>query len=188
MSARRPDISTIALASAWIELPRLVYVDKESERSEKRGLPILANAMEALISEIDPRTHQIILIGQVPAPNGAPLACVLAERSQLFRRQDPSCPIASDRLDADRIRSHSTPTNGVLARLGNQFPTIRVVLPSTKMCGDRWCPTYVNGEYIYRDNSHIRRNLKPETQRAIAVWLGLPDALATSRPENALLR
>ncbi len=79
-------------------LPRLVYVDEESERSEKRGLPILENAMQALISEIDPRTHQIILIGQVPAPNSAPLACLLTEHSQLLRRQDPSCLISSDRL------------------------------------------------------------------------------------------
>jgi hypothetical protein len=37
--------------------------------------------------------------------------------------------------------------------------------------------TYVNGELLYRDVNHVRRNLNPETLRDLAGIIGLPSAL-----------
>jgi hypothetical protein len=56
--------------------------------------------------------------------------------------------------------------------------------PLKGMCPDRHCATYVNGEFIYRDASHIRRNLRPDTDDAIARMMGLNPVFAASQAQT----
>ncbi len=52
-----------------------------------------------------------------------------------------------------------------------------MISPEDNLCkGDR-CATIVEGEFIYRDSVHFRRNLKPETLNALIAKLGLEAAL-----------
>jgi hypothetical protein len=36
---------------------------------------------------------------------------------------------------------------------------------------------YLNGEFLYRDQQHYRRNLAPETRGALAALMGLVEAV-----------
>jgi hypothetical protein len=41
------------------------------------------------------------------------------------------------------------------------------------LCGAKVCPTFVNGELIYFDSNHMRRNLRPETVAELSRRLGI---------------
>ena len=58
--------------------------------------------------------------------------------------------------------------------------------PLKGMCPNGHCTTYVNGEFIYRDASHIRRNLRLETDDALARTMGLYTALATGEGQTRI--
>ena len=43
------------------------------------------------------------------------------------------------------------------------IPDARFINPSDTLCGGPDCIVTMNGEFLYRDTGHLRRNLKPET-------------------------
>jgi hypothetical protein len=51
------------------------------------------------------------------------------------------------------------------------------------MCGPARCDTFINGEFIYRDGHHLRRNLAPDTLRILSRQLGLVDYFTRLRKE-----
>ena len=59
------------------------------------------------------------------------------------------------------------------------------------MCSATACRTFLNGEFLYRDGGHIRRNLNRTTQERLAELLHLGEALdgaiRSSRTVNGTL-
>jgi hypothetical protein len=54
---------------------------------------------------------------------------------------------------------------------------VALTLPDERLCGAKECATWLNGEFIYRDSGHLRRNLAPETYRLLSEAFGLPGLL-----------
>jgi len=55
-----------------------------------------------------------------------------------------------------------------LLREYNGRDGITVISPEDYLCDPVGCRTTINGEFFYRDEAHIRRNLAPETLRQFA--------------------
>jgi len=66
----------------------------------------------------------------------------------------------------------------VIRDLPSRWPQVSVLLPRDFMCDDEGCPTSLNGEFLYRDTGHLRRNLKAETTEQFVHLLHLPETLA----------
>jgi hypothetical protein len=64
---------------------------------------------------------------------------------------------AADAIDAAAKRRHEAFT----------------VHPYKRMCLGQECVSLVNGEFIYRDSGHLRRNLSLETTRQLAKLMGI---------------
>jgi hypothetical protein len=65
----------------------------------------------------------------------------------------------------------------VVDELPSRWPQVSVLQPRNFMCDDSGCPTDLNGEFLFRDLTHIRRNLTAATTEQFVQLLHLPEAI-----------
>ncbi|MDX8513975.1 acyltransferase family protein [Mesorhizobium captivum] len=174
--ARRSDIDIVVLASAWTNLANNDLVADDGRHADK--VRLVREGLQSLVEEISTPERRIGIIGQVPGPGLDLTSCAALRESKILRR----CSTDMDSEGILRAWSPMVIALGSLAAGNGVF----FVDPLQGMCPNRHCATYVNGEFIYRDGSHIRRNLKPETDAAVARMMGLYPALATGDTQSRL--
>jgi hypothetical protein len=59
------------------------------------------------------------------------------------------------------------------------------VIPAERLCRNDTCDVTMDGEFLWRDKGHIRRNLNLQTRRDFAERIGLTAALADGRRDAA---
>ncbi|WP_371870905.1 SGNH hydrolase domain-containing protein [Pelagibacterium lentulum] len=99
--------------------------------------------------------------------------CVFA-RSSLLRA---SCGPDALVLPKSAYDARNADLNEVFAKLARERIDASAIFPGTTMCASGTCLTEINGEFLFRDNSHIRRNLSAGTLEVIANTIGLRDVL-----------
>ena len=67
-----------------------------------------------------------------------------------------------------------------LYRLAVQKPKAKFIFPGDSMCREALCLVRLNGEFLYRDAAHIRRNLSLRTNRELALLIGLDQIFTAS--------
>jgi hypothetical protein len=67
-------------------------------------------------------------------------------------------------------------TNEVLRAVAASHPDVLAFFPTDKMC-EPDCITSIGDEFLFRDSSHLRRNLPADVVEKLVVLLGLPDLL-----------
>src|SRR6202011_745213 len=67
-------------------------------------------------------------------------------------------------------------TNEGLRSVAAGRPDVLVFFPTDKMC-DPDCITSIGDEFLFRDSSHLRRNLSVDAAEKLVMLLGLPDLL-----------
>jgi hypothetical protein len=132
----------------------------------------MTGGLEETIRAIDPTRHRILLLGQFPQVLGANVLCAQRTLSTLLMRP---C-YAEVGLDAVKERAYHKSSDAALKSIAERT-SVGVVNPVDRLCGPDTCPTIVNDEFIYRDDNHIRRNLREETKRKVAESIGLGEAL-----------
>ena len=70
-------------------------------------------------------------------------------------------------------REFQGPTEDAMLRVAERHPGTIVILPRLSMCESGVCLWNVNGDSIYRDGSHIRRNLPEDTKWQLGEIMGL---------------
>ncbi|MEQ1612792.1 MAG: acyltransferase family protein [Hyphomicrobiaceae bacterium] len=171
------DISLIILASSWSNIPHRLYVNDSDQRSKARGLVLLKTGLEALLTEISAPNRRIVLFNDFPnllAPGqtGDPVTCVLA--ASIFPRAG-SCDL--ERAAWLNLTTVGQPIHDVLRSVAKATPNAYAHSPEDYICADGRCMTWLNGEFLYRDSNHIRRNLKAETVELFAEKLKLRQLL-----------
>src|SRR5262249_802007 len=169
--ADRPD-TWVVLAAVWAGLPAALSDGGKTERSLQAGLQVLTSGLEDTVRSIDPTQHPILLLDQFPQVLGADVLCAQRLLSNLLMRP---CHTETA-LDAIAERAYHKPSHDALKMIAGRN-LVGLVDPLDRLCTRDTCPTFINGEFIYRDNNHIRRNLNEETKREIAETIGLPEAL-----------
>ena len=59
--------------------------------------------------------------------------------------------------------------------VANKFSNVSAIIPTERLCGQEYCQTYINNELIYRDDNHIRSNLKAATVNELAKKLSITE-------------
>ncbi|ESY68896.1 acyltransferase [Mesorhizobium sp. LNHC232B00] len=167
MLRQRTDIDLVVLSSAWTSLATTDVVADDGQRTDK--VLLLRDGLRSLVEEISNPDRRIAIIGQVPGPGIDLTSCAAMRESGMLRR-------CSTEMNSEQVFRTWSPMVTALGSLV-QDNAVVFINPVKGMCLDRHCPTYINGEFIYRDGSHIRRNLRPETDDAIARMMGLYSAL-----------
>ncbi|MBZ9851953.1 acyltransferase [Mesorhizobium sp. CA14] len=176
MLEQREDIDLVVLSSAWTSLSYTDVVADDGRQSDK--VLLLRDGLRNLVRDIASPRRRIGIIGQMPGPGLDLTSCAVMRASGMLRR-------CSTEMDSARIFRVWSPMVSALRSLTREH-AVFFVDPLKGMCPDGHCATYVNGEFIYRDASHLRRNLKPSTEDTIAQMMGLYTALDANREEAPL--
>ena len=89
-----------------------------------------------------------------------------------------TCIAAIQPADARLIRQKTDFIDAVFVELAKTVPNVTAVIPAEKLCRTDTCDVYIDGEFLYRDIGHIRRNLHLQTQKDFAERIGLTAAVA----------
>jgi hypothetical protein len=168
----------IILASSWSSVS-----DTVKSSVAKPGLASLKVGVDNAIADLRAiaPTIPIALLSDVPRWEIDPIPCVLSQQSTLLRRR---CQADRERLDMSIFNRYQRPTHDLM----RSYQTVRgvvVISPEDYLCTETDCTAVINGEFIYRDAGHLRRNLKPATFRQFADLLHFgelfsPDAKTTT--------
>jgi peptidoglycan/LPS O-acetylase OafA/YrhL len=179
---RDPGVQSLTVAWAWSsgQLGRLVAPHAGSGKQQLLNAEVTEVGLAGLIERLDLSHKHLLLLGDVPRPWRPLNSCVAMNLTPLLRAP---CDVAVDHLDAETVLSRHKPTDDVLIARGAWHPSITALIPTQRMCGPARCDTFINGEFIYRDGHHLRRNLAPDTLRILSRQLGLVDYFTRLRKE-----
>jgi SGNH domain (fused to AT3 domains) len=162
-----PQIRVVVLAASWTPLPTLARADGDLGRAS--GLEMIHTALLDLIDDISMPGRTVVLIGSVPQFRADPVPCAL-RGSSLLRA---ACPPEEAHVSAGSYQQSVGPTNDVLSAVARARPRVVTVFPGAALCATGTCQDRLDGEFLYRDASHIRRNLALQTRRDYADLVGL---------------
>lgn len=172
-------IDEVVLPANWMELPWRI----QGHISD--GLPAMAAALTKLIKETSAPGRRFLLLGMVPHLPPEVVECAVRDSSKLLRRP---CVGTARSPDPAALRQISQPTDQMLIEIAKSLPNVAAVIPTEKICGGDACELSMDGEFLYRDTGHIRRNLSLQVRKHFADRIGLTAALANSRQNAAVQR
>lgn len=174
------DASLVIMAAAWSGHVRMLYTDKQpinksnsplEEKDAATGAALSKIAFRKLLAKLPEK--KILLLGDIPRPNKTLNECAFTEKLELFRKK---CDDAMYRyLPSKTVLSWHKDSDHALSSMAKEFSNVTTILPDKSLCDDKYCQTYVNGELIYKDSNHIRRNLQETTVSVLSKKIGLQD-------------
>jgi peptidoglycan/LPS O-acetylase OafA/YrhL len=170
-------IDEVVLTSNWMELPWRI------QGRSSDGLAAITNALTKLIKETSAPDRRFFLMGMVPHLPLEVVECAVRDSSKLLRRP---CVGTARSPDPTALKLISRPTDQMLIEVAKSLPSVVTVIPSEKICRNDACELSVDGEFLYRDTGHIRRNLSLQARKHFADKIGLTAALASGRQDAAV--
>ena len=173
-------VELVILASAWSGQVRMHYTDEHPEnlvntslrnRFPKIGASLSKIAFEPLLSQLSDK--KVLLLSDIPRPNKNLNECAFAQHTQLLRQQCK--PENFKILDVKKIHQWHKSSDKMIKDVANKFSNVSAIIPTERLCGQEYCQTYINNELIYRDDNHIRSNLKTATVNELAKKLSITE-------------
>lgn len=177
------EIDLIIMAAAWAGYTELLYSERESTNRPNGNIADNSGAFGGQLSEIALKKllanltdKNVLILGDFPRPNKNLNECEFAEKTLLLREK---CEESYYKvLDAKEVSKTHKYSDTALENAANAFLNANVIFPGDVLCDTTHCKTYVNGELLYLDSNHIRRNLSDETLDALSYLLGLTEWFA----------
>jgi peptidoglycan/LPS O-acetylase OafA/YrhL len=169
-----PDISVVLLAASWSgKLPELYREGDKEQRSVKIGEALLRDAVLALADDIDLPARRIYILADIPTWSGGdPVGCAIQSHSPLPRRP---CRPQDLNIARESFVAKQGPTNAVLAAVAKEKPHLTFIPTGAALCDGPICTHRINGEFLYRDTNHLRRNLTLTTRFELGKRIGLEE-------------
>jgi hypothetical protein len=158
-------------------LPDVLYRTDPEQRSTAQGLRLIEEGLDELLREISRPGRVVMLFGDVPHIGYEPIPCVLSTDGALWRRP---CTVDPTFIPASDYRARQSATIEVLRARAARWNAVAMI-PGDRMCSADGCPTVLNGEFLYRDEHHLRRNLTPATIADLVAKLQLPSLLRSAK-------
>jgi len=173
-----PEIEFVMLAARWSAYLSVTYRNPGDARSPARGLELLEEGLEEFVAEIAPLRRRIILFGEMPQMGFDPIPCVILQDVSLWRDQSERehCQAMTASIPRSSFLERQSATNAVLRSVAARHPEVFAVFPTDQMCRPD-CITSIGGEFLFRDSSHLRRNISREGLEKFVTLLRLPDLL-----------
>lgn len=171
-------IDLVILAASWAPLPKRASQDGYFG-SDLSGLDLIESGIRDLIAQTSRPGRRFIIVGSVPQIGHDVVPCALTDMLGLLRRP---CESGTTNPTLESIKVHTAETDDMILRIAHDLPDVTALIPTDRMCASARCNLYLDNEFLYRDASHIRRNLKLKTRKDLADVMGLTEALnATPR-------
>jgi len=162
------DVSYVVLAGFWSSAIGHIFTDEVPSGNNESGVKLLRQSLSEIIAGASAPNRKIVLVGDVPLFLGTrPALCNTQDTTPIIRR-----PCAGQ--SAGESLEVFTAEQGLIV---DAFHSLRsdstVVLDvGPAMCASGECMTYLNGEFLYRDVHHLRRNLSHKTLKDLADLFG----------------
>ncbi len=185
-----PSIRTVIIAGLWPMIGYTVYRtnaektdvlrsrtsddDKLRAIAFARGREYVKKELRDLITELAGQGRRVIVVSDIPTFDRDPIPCVLANSGALLRQ---SCAPGSEFVTKSQMLKYQLPMAETLRETVAGLPNASIVLPTDTLCASDRCEAYVDGQYIYRDADHLRRNMTPDVYGKLADSIGLTAAL-----------
>ncbi|MBW7974507.1 acyltransferase [Bradyrhizobium sp. BR 10289] len=155
-----PEIESVIIAASWdILLHRLKEHDKQEAFKQ---------ALSELCRQLLEIHKRILIVTTIPQWKTDPIPCATEEG--LLRR---GCDLDLDKTLRREFEPQSESLQ-IFKDVANSFSgAVELTIPGERLCSRSRCITSIGGEFIYRDQAHFRRNLHPETRRALSEHIGL---------------
>ena len=170
------NVSLVVIASAWWNVSDHLVLRWFDPVTREEGRRNLKRGMDDLLSDISFVRAPIVLLSAIPGWNINPVPCVITKTTSLLRR---ACTMETDRFSMEYFNTAQKGASDVFRKYVGQNGIV-VSLPEDHVCDGVSCLAEVNGELLYSDQWHLRRNLKPETRREFAKALHFDDIIAAA--------
>ena len=179
--AKSPEIGKVILAARWSALTDVMReASSDLEPSKPAKLRLLEEATRDLLTQISSPSRQILIVNDIPpVPAPDPAGCFLSRRGLPRGRK---CTTELEVLAHKMMAIHQRPSHQVLEAVGPSFPNTTVISPEDRLCRDDRCATALDGEFIYRDGLHLRRNLSDRTLDVINDVMGFSALMRANAP------
>jgi peptidoglycan/LPS O-acetylase OafA/YrhL len=158
----KDDVETVILAASW-----RYYVD-HIDSSDPTDT--FERALDRLLSALSEMHKRIVLVATIPQWPSQPPLCLFGQN--LVRRPCVGAIIRSI------VKKEQGPSSLVMQRVAAKYPSVMFVDPVKGLCPGDTCTLFINGQLIYRDAVHFRRNLDDDTNREIGRMAGLSGIFA----------
>jgi peptidoglycan/LPS O-acetylase OafA/YrhL len=166
-------IEFVILASAWTTLATTDLYADDGRPSNK--VDLIRAGLADTLNDIKSPSRKISIVADMTGPGTILTDCVIASDSRMLRRP---CPDGKTRIDSRIHHAMFDPMNNMLSSFSKEG--IYVDRPIDTMCSGPECILRVNGEFIWMDYSHLRRNLSQQTDAELARILKLDSAIDRS--------
>lgn len=160
------DIGTVIVVSSW----RGITGNAVHEGTLPAGTPaieIIDYGLREFIETLPSDKVKVVVLGPFPSFDGDPLPCSLG----VLRANCPDLLASSYAIYTQEL----TQIDKVFAQVAKDFgEQVKHIAPAHNLCQNGQCPYQIDGVPLYRDVSHIRRNLAPAIRRKLAELAGLP--------------
>ena len=149
----------------------LMHPPRRGKKDAAVGAALSETAIRKLLAKLPEK--KILLLGDIPRPNKTLNECAFSEKLELFRNKCDDSTYRS--LPSKTVLAWHKDSDLVLTSMAEEFNNVETILPDKSLCDNKHCQTYVNGELIYKDSNHIRRNLNDMTASMLSEKIGLHD-------------
>jgi len=170
-------LDLVVISASWTMLATLVTPVEGTEAdapNEANGAALIRKGLEQMLSEAQAPGRRFVLIADVPVFPFNPVPCVLANTSALLRVK---CETDLGPLNKWVHAHQQQEVVGIFRSIAAERNDTVAILPAEGLCDELRCINTLNGEFLYRDVSHIRRNLSAPTLQELADLSGLAAAL-----------
>lgn len=178
--AAHPEINIVAFAGRWSTILPFLFqgsidaTQNDVELSKESGANLLYQELLKLTKSLASPGRRFVVFGDIPQWQAEdPISCLIGAQISLLRRP---CPPDRMTITAKNFRDYHGATYEALHRLKQASPSTIIILPGEALCKTETCTTTLDGEFLYRDIDHIRRNFSDQVKSDLVKLFGI-DAL-----------
>lgn len=161
-------VSYVIMAGFWSSVIGHIFTDEIPAGNNATGAKLVHQSLSEIITRASAPNRRIVLVGDVPLFLGVrPTLCNMQEPILILRRP---CEGQSKGESLDTFSAQQGIVVDVFNSLRSESTIVLAVGPA--MCASGECITHLNGEFLYRDVHHLRRNLSHKTKHDLAALFG----------------
>lgn len=175
-----PSINLVIFSASWEKLENTTITlngERRDDLSRSEKIPLVLDGLSSLMDSLAAPGRRFIVVTDTPFSSESANSCGVAGAAGLLREV---CRPSERYVASSEVKNEQESMTSALQTLESR-PDTDVIVPVNSMCRGQYCVNDINGEYIYRDESHFRRNLLPETDKILADTIGISAALADPR-------
>lgn len=176
-----PEIENVLLVGAYSLHMPLLYKEESDKGDLEKGAEYVVEGIEDLIEHIRPLNRHMVVVRDIPRFEVSPVPCIIGERLGLLRRPCDSRSLVT----LGDYKAYSASLDERLKSLSSQSD-VSVFIPAETLCSETGCLREIDGELLYRDYNHLRRNLPQATKERLIHLLGIENMLVPTSKNSGI--